>query len=296
LLVIVAALALCRLGTASGDQPSLSISGVPGSVSAGDANLDVQISVAGVTNLGAYEWQLSFDPNVVTFVSATNGGFLGSTHRSVTCWGPILPPSPGLEPGNVRFGCVTYAPAPAPAGPSGSGLLSTVTFQPVGNGAPNIGFVCAALADPFGEDIPISNVGPCVAAITPTPGPSETPEPAATPGGPTATPGGATATPIPSPAGPTATPPPLPPGLEAVHLAPTCNAITSTYADETNVVAIANAVLPTGILESLWKFDNGFWLGFSPRFPEASDLAKTGFLDVVFVCVSDAGFFIRPVA
>ena len=85
-LLVVAGLGVWRLGTASGDRPTLSMMVSPASVSAGGATFDVQISVAGVTNLGAYEWQLSFDPNVVAFESATNGVFLGSTGRSVSCF------------------------------------------------------------------------------------------------------------------------------------------------------------------------------------------------------------------
>jgi hypothetical protein len=298
LLLGLGALGAWRLGTASGDGASLSMSGVPGLVSAGGANFDVQISVAGVTNLGAYEWQLAFDPNVVAFVSATDGGFLGSTGRSLAfCPQLILPPSQGLEPGNVRFGCATAGPSPP--GPSGSGLLSTVTLRPgpVGNGDPKIGFVCAALADPLAEDIPVGNVAPCVSPVTPTAGPSETPEPSATPGGPSPTPGGPTATPSPTatPAGPTPTPTPLPPGYEAVDLAAGCNPVASTYPDATPIGTIAAAVGPAGNLNALWEFEGGVWLGYSPAYPEVSDLTASDLLDVVFICVTGPGSFGRPI-
>jgi hypothetical protein len=131
--------------------------------------------VAGVTNLGAYEWQLQFDPAVVQFVGATNGPFLGSTGRTAWCVPPIHVPSQG----KLRFGCGTFGSVPP--GPDGGGLLSTVTFEPVADGAPNIQFVCAILANPLGEDIPISNVPPCVAPVTPTPyvTPTGTPVPPA---------------------------------------------------------------------------------------------------------------------
>jgi hypothetical protein len=36
-------------------------------------------------------------------------------------------------------------------------------------------------------------------------------------------------------------------------------------------------------------------LGYSPQYPQASNLAVTGFLDVVFLCVDAAGTFVRPV-
>jgi hypothetical protein len=264
----------------------------------------VQIKVAGVANLGTYEWQLAFDPNVVSFESATNGGFLGSTGRTPTC--QLIKP-PGIDEngdtiiqapedivmpaGNGRFGCVTTGSEP---GPDGGGLVSTVTFQPVGNGAPNIGFVCAGLADPFAGDIPVSNVAACVSAIVPTPGPGETPGPGDTPGpgetpAPTSVPQ-ATSTPT----GPLPTPTPLPPGLEAVPLAPGCNPVASTYADATPVEIIVGAVGPEGNLVSLWSFALGTWLGYSPQYPEVSDLTEMDFLDVVFTCVNIPGALVRP--
>jgi hypothetical protein len=308
LLLVVAGLGVWRLGAASGDGATLSLTGVPASVSAGGATFNVQISVAGVTNLGAYEWQLAYDPAVVELVNVPaaapylgwDGGFLASTGRTVSCLPPIL----GV--GSVRYGCATYAPTPP--GPNGSGPLSTVTFQPVGDGAPNIAFVCAGLGDTNGDDMPIGNVPPCV-AVTVTPGPSETPgpsptpggatatpgSPTATPGGPTATPGGATATPTATPVGPTPTPTPLPPGYEAVDLAAGCNPVATTYPDATPIGTIAAAVGPAGNLGALWEFEAGVWLAYSPAYPQASDLTEKNFLDVVFVCVLGPGSFARPI-
>jgi hypothetical protein len=285
-----------RLDTASGQGPTVSIGGVPGSVAAGGAAFNVQISIAGVTNLAAYEWQLSFDPNVVAAVvsseSPKDGTFLGSTGRSVFC------PSTVLDAGSVRFGCATSGSA---GGPNGGDLLSTVAFQPVGNGAPNIHLVCAGLADPFGNDMPASNVPACVSPVTPTPtlGPGETPAPSETPGPgetptPTSTPGGAPAATA-TPAGPVPTPTPLPPGMEAVSLVAGCTPVASTYADATPIGTIADAVGPAGNLISLWMFDVGTWRAYSPQFPEVSDLTEADFLDVVFVCVAAPGALVRLV-
>jgi len=168
-LVAFALIALVSCGGGSGPQQgttALSLLDVPASVTTGGSAFDVEIRLEGVTNLGAYEWQLRFDPAVVQFVEAANGPFLASSGRTASCLGPVLPPTFGLEPGYVRFGCVTLSLEPP--GPDGGGLLSTVTFEPVADGAPDIEFFCAGLANPFGEDIPISNVPPCVAPISPT--------------------------------------------------------------------------------------------------------------------------------
>ena len=95
------------------------------SVPVGQESFTIEITAADVNvlgGLGAYEWKLNFDPNVIQFVSVADGGFLGSTQRPVSCASPIL------APGSVRFGCGTFGLTPP--GPGGSGVLSTVTFKP----------------------------------------------------------------------------------------------------------------------------------------------------------------------
>jgi hypothetical protein len=97
------------------------------------------------------------------------------------------------------------------------------------------------------------------------------------------------------PVGPTPTPTPLPPGYEAVGLVPGCNPVASTYPDNTPIQTIADAVAPSGILTALWEFEQGIWLGYSPQFPEVSDLTEKDFLAVVFICVNAPGDFVRLV-
>jgi hypothetical protein len=116
-------------------------------------------------------------------------------------------------------------------------------------------------------------------------------------GGPTPLPGTATpaATPTATPVtGPAATPTPLPPGMEAVTLVAGCNPVASTYPDHTPIQTIASNVGPAGSLSSLWEFELGTWLGYSPQYPEVSDLQEKDFLDVVFVCVATPGALVRP--
>jgi hypothetical protein len=94
---------------------------------------------------------------------------------------------------------------------------------------------------------------------------------------------------------PGATPTPLPPGFEAIDLAAGCNPVATTYADATAIGTIASAVGPAGNLEALWELEGTGWLGYSPAYPEASDLTAKNFLDVVFVCVNGPGAFVRPI-
>jgi len=286
LVIAVAAVTVTGLGlwlpnAASGQSAVLSIDAPP-SVPPGGGQFPVTVSVQGVSNLGSYEWQILYDPDVIGFVRVDNGPFLGSTGRQVFCPGRIL------GEGTVRFGCATYQSALP--GPSGSSVLSTVTFSPVAGGTVDIRFVCAGLTDASDEviSIPVSNVAECMAPFTPTPGPGDTPAPTSTPA-----PGEPTATPTPT--GPLPTLTPVPPGLEAVDLVAGCNAVASTYPDGTPIGTIASNVGRTGILTSIWKFDLGTWLGYSPQFPEVSDLTETEFLDAVFICVNSPGAFVRPV-
>jgi len=144
------------------------------------------------------------------------------------------------------------------------------------------------------RDLP---AGTCSApAPTVTPGPAATAVPAATntpvntnTPAPTAT---RTATPVPGAAtvGP----------MESVTLAGNvCNPVASSYADATAIATIAGAVSPSGILVSIWWFDSATlrWLGYDPLHPAnpPSDLTLVDRLDAIFICVSTAGTWSRPV-
>jgi len=186
----------------------------PGTASVGET-VAVGIDIDDVTNLGAYEWVLAYDPDVLDLAGGTNpvnGTFLGSTGRSVTCLPPIL------DEGSVRFGCVSSG-APDP-GPSGSGVLSTVTFTAKAAGGSSLCLSWASLTDasPDANDIPLSPgqyqqgsiiVGggsappACPPAATPTPWATPTPVSIATATLKT------TPTATPTPAGPTPTPLPF---------------------------------------------------------------------------------------
>ena len=165
------------------------------SVAAGN-DVVVDLVVDNVANLAAYEFELSFDPTILGYISVTNSPFLGSTGRTVTCLPPIL----GV--GSVRFGCVTFAPPP-PDGPSGSGTLATVRLSSSCSGTTSLALTLVGLGDALGGSIPtgsqngsvtITGGGVCptptitpTLTLTPTPGPA-TVTPTATPVGPTATP------------------------------------------------------------------------------------------------------------
>jgi hypothetical protein len=165
----------------------------------------VDVRVDNVINLGAYQFSIAFDPAIVSFASVANGPFLGSTGRTVDCQTPIVRAS------YVQFACSTRGAEPP--GPSGSGVLATVTFHAVGAGTSALDLLDALLLTPAAARIPVASIidGSVTVMAGPSPTPSVSPTPTATllPGTPTAT-RTPTRTPTPSPpAGtPTATPVP----------------------------------------------------------------------------------------
>jgi hypothetical protein len=111
----------------------------------------VDVRVGNVNNLGAYEFALEFDPDVVSYVTVTNGPFLGSSGRVVFC------PDAITDVGKLRFGCVT-SDGGTP-GASGSGQLAQVVFQAVAPGTSPLDLTSVALTNPWGEEVSAATVG-----------------------------------------------------------------------------------------------------------------------------------------
>jgi len=80
----------------------------------------INIVVENAIDLGAFEFELTYDHICVQATGATLGPFLGSTGRSVADVGPLV------EVGSVTYGAFSWGASP---GPSGDGVLATVTFQ-----------------------------------------------------------------------------------------------------------------------------------------------------------------------
>jgi hypothetical protein len=113
-------------------------------VDVGSGDFTVDVVVDGVTNLGAYEFHVSFDPNVIRFVGVENGPFLGSTGRTLLCPAPNLEyDEAGDAPNKLRFGCGTGAPGSdlAMPGPDGSGVIATITFAATAAGTSPLTFL-----------------------------------------------------------------------------------------------------------------------------------------------------------
>jgi len=105
----------------------------------------VNVVVDDVVNLGAFQLELVFDSSILGFVEIAEGPFLGSSGRTVQCLPPVT------AEGLVRFVCVTLGQTPE--GPEGSGVLATITFEPLSAGSSDLQFQKLILADPPGEPI-----------------------------------------------------------------------------------------------------------------------------------------------
>lgn len=114
--------------------------------------LPVDVRVKDLTyasGLGDFEFTVTFNASVASVVSVTQGPFLGSTGRSVSCTSPII------APGSVNYSCNTLGSSPD--GPVGSGVLATITFQPAASfGSTNLAFSTSHLDDITGT-IPIAH-------------------------------------------------------------------------------------------------------------------------------------------
>ena len=74
------------------------------------------------------------------------------------------------------------------------------------------------------------------------------------------------------------------------QLYPTCNNISLTFPDGTSCQTVVQAVTPAGAVETLWRFNpsQNRFEGYSPDYPQASDLQSVYFLDAVWLCIHGA--------
>lgn len=178
--LIALGLALLITQIAHAESATMRISPATQNVPAGQI-ATVELQVEGITDpdgLASYEFAVTFDPAQLDFVSFTNSAFLGSTGRSVLCL-PVLFDRDGdtnPDPGYVRAGCITQATeSPPQGGPTGSGMLATITFETLCPGTSPLEFDRASLGDPLANTF---DLGIIEAAITVTGTPCEPPVPA----------------------------------------------------------------------------------------------------------------------
>jgi hypothetical protein len=115
----------------------------------GQRLVQIDVGVEDVTNLGAFQFVLNFDGQIVRPAEDTPaqpGGFLASSGREVFC------PDIVVDDNAIRYACVTLGDEPA-EGAAGSGLLATFFFIPNEGGSTTLEFTRAQLATPMGDGI-----------------------------------------------------------------------------------------------------------------------------------------------
>ena len=117
------------------------------SLSAGAFTLN--LTVADVTNLAAYQTDLTYDPAIVNVTAVDLGAFLGSTGRTAVPIGPTIDNTAG----KVTFGAFSFGSPPAV---SGAGTLATITFQPKIVGSTVLHLQTTGLSDPNGNAISVA--------------------------------------------------------------------------------------------------------------------------------------------
>jgi hypothetical protein len=210
---------------------TLSIATPTGTVSAGQTvTLNVMIS-SDVPVIGA-QFGLTFDPTLVQITSVVDGTYF--SNFTAASGGSTLD-FPGWTPdnthGSVSVSSIALLGAPSGQGPTGSGVLATITLNTVANGLATLTFTQPVVESPNAaqEAAPISNlvvtngelqIGPAsptaIVSSTSTASPTVTPTVTGTP--PTSTPT-VTGTP------PTATPT----GTATVTVTPTINGNPPTF-------------------------------------------------------------------
>lgn len=105
-----------------------------------NSQITLTINVSSVTNLFGIAFDLVFNPNILSFVSASKGIFLGTDSETTLL--TAVSPSNTLIIGYSRLASGGVA-----TGVSGSGALMTLIFQASSTGVSNLTFQNNALCD-----------------------------------------------------------------------------------------------------------------------------------------------------
>ena len=258
------------------DTATVRIGSDPSVPPGGSTTVPLEILGAPAPGVGAATVDIMYDPSVVDPT-----GWSGGPGFDMAQCSPDYERD-GVNPDTVRCTAISAA------GVSGDSLLADITFQCIGGGGrcSNLDVSVVTFTDPDGNPISVTDedgqicCGGGPPTITATRTPTLTPTPPDTPV-------------VPTPSPPEPTPPPG--GMHSVALVPGCNPVTTTYPDNTPIATITAAVTPEGTLQSIWQFEAGIWLGYSPLYPLVSNLTETDRLAVVFICVGAPSSFVRPV-
>jgi len=139
------AVLLLGASPAAGQEATVRMEAPSTEIVANGSPFTVSVVVQDVTNLGAFEFDLTYDSAILTSAGIEEGVFLGSSGRQVQC----LPSR--TQAGLVGLTCVTLGATPD--GPNGSGVLASITFQPIAPGSSTLHLTRLTLTDPPAQPI-----------------------------------------------------------------------------------------------------------------------------------------------
>lgn len=178
---LASALALLAVGLLLPTKPAaaqlnvhLKIDPVQSHVEAGET-FSVTVRIERALDLGAFQFDLAFDPEILKFQGAQLGPFLGSTGRTVSAVPPLVAGD------HVTYAAVSGTDQP---GANGSGDLVYVTMLALSAGTSRLALLKMTVLDTQGEvTVPDNDDGFTVVreASTPTPTATATPVPTPTP-------------------------------------------------------------------------------------------------------------------
>lgn len=135
--ILMLSIAMASIGTASPAQPAIHMEPKDNTAEV-DETFDVKITVTEITeeeNLYLWECRITFNPDIINAVNATEGSFLKDTGYE-TFWAKEIDNDIGRVD---MLAMISEFPYP-PNGATGSGTLATVTFEAVGRGATDLEF------------------------------------------------------------------------------------------------------------------------------------------------------------
>lgn len=181
-LFVICCLLICDLPAVAALDTVISFYPLDSAVSVGTV-FDVDITLAGVADLGSVQLQISFDPTVLSVVDANPGTPLVIEIQPGDIF---VSDSPLFNQADNVGGQIDYSIMNTSSGPfTGDGVIATITFLALGGDVSPLDFDLAILAEPGGADIPATMEPGSVtvsgeATETPTPTVTETATPTAT--------------------------------------------------------------------------------------------------------------------
>ena len=133
----------------------------PTAASVGE-EVEVEVRVADVSNVAAFQATLTWNPQRLAFVEGRLGPFLETSEREVT----FVPPFG--EPGRLTFAAYSTSEVARP-GASGEGLLFSIRLRARRAGLAEVSIEELLLADTSNEPIPLAPVSPVEIDITQPP-------------------------------------------------------------------------------------------------------------------------------